>query len=123
MTGHIYDPIALGESVARTALHQDRRRGLTAINGGRRPDAVVPGRMAHPSAQPAPVLYDRTQHPDTPTLPLIVATALSVLVRNVMVPGSVERPPLVEAAEIVTAHFLARPDDAPPHGYPRPGAS
>jgi hypothetical protein len=73
----------------------------------------------HPSAPP----YDRTLDPDVPRLPLLQATALSVLVQSVLVPGSVPRPQQVEAATIIQSWFGVDRDDAPAHGYPRPVTS
>lgn len=74
----------------------------------------------HPSALPP---YDRTADPDLPVLPLLVRTALSVLLQSVFTPGSVQRPHLVEAAEIVDAHFSTRADHCDPHGLRRPSLS
>ena len=69
---------------------------------------------------PGVTLYDHEADPDVPTLPAVVALAMSVLLRSVDVPGSVSRPHTCEASAIVRGHFRVGADDAPVHGYPRP---
>lgn len=85
---------------------------------------VGPRRPRHvqPAARPSPpALYDRTTDPDVAVLPLLVETALSVLLRAHQAPGSVPRPQTLEACDIVSAHFSRRTDDCDPRGMPRPG--
>ena len=79
-----------------------------------------PTRTARFELMPGVVLYDHEADPDVPTLPAVVALALSVLLRSVDVPGSVSRPHTCEASAIVRGHFRVGADDAPVHGYPRP---
>lgn len=89
--------------------------------------------IPHPSMQPAvvaapaPTLFDWADHTDRPALPLLVATSLTLLVRNAKVPGSVQRPALCEAADVVHVHFLSvpatKPDDCNAHSIPRPGGA
>lgn len=88
--------------------------------GPRSPQHTQAVLHGHPSALPP---YDHTADPDLPVLPLLVRTALSVLLQSVFTPGSVQRPHLVEAAEIVDAHFSTRADHCDPHGLRRPSLS
>ena len=93
------------------------RSNVTNIRPSQHEQAVAAG---HPSAQP----FDRDADPDVPVLPLLQRLALSVLVRSVLVPGSVPRSEQVAAATTMHAYFRPDADDAPAHGYPRPqGAS
>lgn len=110
----------------RTAPH------LRGLPGGRRPDALVPGRghvYLHTSMQPAapkPELFDHEAHTERPTLPVAVRNGLNVLIKAVATPGSVPRPDQVRAALDVDNWCNPAPrqtDDAPAHGIPRPGAS
>lgn len=119
MTGHVYNPLADAVRAAHDTLAQDARPHLTVMRGG----GGIPGqvRYAHPSVQPAPVLFDRAADPDHPVIPVIVDQALHLLVNAANASGSSR---LVEAAELVSVHFLSRPtDDCPHSGIPRPGAS
>ena len=122
------DPIAFGRLAARTTLAQDGRRHLTALPGG----ATTPRHVVnlHPSMQPAdaPPLFDREHDDDErPDLPLLITTALSLLTRGVMVPGSVPRPEHVKAATDVVMWVqggrVGSADDCNPHGDPRPGGA
>ena len=118
------DPIAFGQQVARQTLAQDgRKRHLCAIPGhvtNVRP-ADKAGAAGHPCAAPFDYEVDDDERP---VLPLLVATALSVLARGVMVPGSVPRPQHVEAAIAVAMWAqggrVGTRDNAPAHGMLRP---
>lgn len=86
-------------------------------------------RPLHPSMQPPPAveLYDREMHPaDRPPIPSLALMALDRIGQFVRVPGcDITRAQAIEALDVVGR--WARPDlftgdDAPVHGYPRPGA-
>ena len=79
-----------------------------------------PTRTARFELMPGVTLYDHEADPDVPTLPAVVALALSVLLRSVDVPGSVSRPHTCEASAIVRGHFRVGADDCNAQGMPRP---
>jgi hypothetical protein len=119
MTAH--DPVALGVRAALDTIARiDGAPAWTprVIEGGRRADAVVPGRaqavaVGHPS-----VFDDRSEDPDWVGLPHVTERALRVLVAAAAATGN---PVMVGHAREVSDHFgLAAFDDANPHGMPRP---
>ena len=117
----------------RTAPH------LRSLPGGRRPDALVPGRghvYLHTSMQPAapkPELFDREDHSERPTLPTLVDLSLSVLASYFLAPTAnphdttdpTRWASAQDAARIVAMWRAGGvpADECDPHGIPRPGAS
>ena len=110
-------------------------RHLTPLPGGRRPDALVPGRSHVANLRPSlmqqaqssghPVLFDREAQPvDRPVIPSLVMMALDRVGQFVRVPGcDISRLQAVEALDVIAA--WARPDlfdadECPVNGLPRP---
>lgn len=104
MSIHI-DPIALGKSVARAALHQDRHTRLTALPGGR----GVPG-QARPTRSPIVAHIE------------LDAVDVRLLLQALNYPGVTPR--LAAIGERISGQLhpslLPSADDCSPHGMERP---
>lgn len=91
--------------------------------GSAHDQAVAAGHpSAYRGADPAPVveLYDRTTDPDRPVLPLLVACALDRVLTHCQAPGQYTRDQVIEAADVVRAHFRPDLDECDALGLPRP---
>ena len=71
-----------------------------------------------------PSVYDREFDDPRPVLPFVVSAALSIVTRGILVPGSTDRPKMVEAATALVMWASGGQecefDDANPHGIARP---
>jgi hypothetical protein len=98
---------------------------LHVIVGGRPPYTITPGKpkshvRVHPSAGDRPLLFDRTEHPDTATVPADVQRALDTVGHYVRVPGAIDRATALAALDVVAGWARPATDECDPHGMPRP---
>ena len=108
------DPYAFGRAAAHATLAQDARPRLSALPGGRRPDALVPGR-SHVTVRPKP-------EPATPTILLAVSLLEASLMRSVLV-ATGSRAGAELARKIGSQchpSCIVEVDPANPHGIERP---